>query len=341
MQVLVTGGAGYIGSHTVLSLLKQGHEVIVVDDLSNSSKRAVERVEKLANKKVKFYQCNLLNKSDLDYVFLRNPFEMVIHFAGFKAVGESVNNPVEYYQNNVAGTLTLIETMLKNRVYSLVFSSSATVYGTEMTPPYSEDNSLGRPSSPYGQTKLMIEQILRDVANANPLFKVANLRYFNPIGADNSGEIGEDPIGIPNNLMPFISQVAGGRRDKLSIFGNDYETNDGTCERDYIHVSDLAEGHVKALHWLKTQTSGVCESFNLGTGKPLSVMQIIKCFEESTEQKVPYEIVDRRNGDLPAFWANAEKAQKILNWQAQRSIEEMMEDTWRWQVANPLGYRRS
>jgi UDP-glucose 4-epimerase len=338
MKVLVTGGAGYIGSHTVLELLKLDHEVIVIDDLSNSSKESILRVERLANRKVKFYQGSILDKDLLRSIFVRNTFTAVIHFAGYKAVGESVKEPLHYYHNNITGTVSLVQAMLNYRVNNLIFSSSATVYGSTSVPPYNECSEVGKPSSPYGQTKLMIEQILQDVVTSNPQLKVANLRYFNPIGADKSGEIGEDPKGIPNNLMPYISQVASGKLDKLSIFGNDYETEDGTCKRDYVHVTDLAIGHIKALMWLENQKTAVCEVFNLGTGVPSSVLEIVDGFQMYTKQKIPFEIVEKRPGDLSAFWADVSKAKNKLHWSAQKSLKNMMEDTWQWQQMNPNGF---
>ncbi len=338
MKVLVTGGAGYIGSHTVLELLKLGHEVIVVDDLSNASKESILRVEKLTNRKVKFYEGSILDSHVLQTIFIRNKFSAVIHFAGFKAVGESVKEPLKYYQNNLVGTIALIDAMLSYGVQNLIFSSSATVYGSTSVPPYKENAKLGQPSSPYGQTKIMTEQILQDVVKSNSHFNVVNLRYFNPIGADKSGEIGEDPKGVPNNLMPYISQVASGKLEKLAIFGNDYKTEDGTCERDYVHVTDLAIGHVKALMWLDTQEKGVCEVFNLGTGKPSSVLQMVNHFQQYTKQKIPFEIVDKRHGDLASFWADVNKANQILDWSATKSLKNMVEDTWHWQQTNPNGF---
>ncbi|MCO4798449.1 MAG: UDP-glucose 4-epimerase GalE [Colwelliaceae bacterium] len=338
MKVLVTGGAGYIGSHTVLELLRLEHEVTVIDDLSNSSIESIRRVEKLSARKVKFYQGNILDKNLLRTVFGRNTFTTVIHFAGYKAVGESIKEPLSYYHNNITGTISLVEEMLKYRVHNLIFSSSATVYGSASVPPYNENSELGQPTSPYGQTKLIIEQVLQDVVSSNSDFKVSSLRYFNPIGADESGEIGEDPKGIPNNLMPFISQVASGKLDKLSIFGSDYKTEDGTCERDYVHVTDLANGHVNALNWIEKQKLSVFEVFNLGTGKPSSVLQMVNSFQQHTKQRIPFEIVDKRPGDLAAFWADVNKAERDLNWSAKKSLRNMMEDTWNWQKNNPNGY---
>lgn len=338
MKVLVTGGAGYIGSHTVLELVKLGHEVIVVDNLSNSSRESIYRVEHLTGKEIKFYEGDLLNKDLLARVFLENTFTSVIHFAGFKAVGDSIKAPLNYYYNNITGTLNLVEAMVTYRVKDLIFSSSATVYGSNNKPPYSETSELGLPSSPYGQTKLMIEQMLADVAKSNSKIRIANLRYFNPIGADSSGEIGEDPKGIPNNLMPFISQVAVGKLSKLSVFGDDYHTEDGTCERDYVHVSDVAMGHIKALLWLANQPLSTCEVFNLGTGKATSVLKMINIFQEYTKQSIPYEIVSKRSGDLPAFWADVSKARRLLDWSARKSLKHMVMDTWGWQKNNPSGF---
>ncbi|REL28284.1 UDP-glucose 4-epimerase GalE [Thalassotalea euphylliae] len=338
MSVLVTGGAGYIGSHTVLALLKAGLEVVVVDNLSNASEESIKRVEELTNKTVAFYQADILDMDLMSFVFSRHEIESVIHFAGLKAVGESSHKPLEYYHNNVTGTMALVAAMKDFGVSNLVFSSSATVYGEQNKPPYIETQTLGLPSSPYGKTKSMVEEILKDYCIANEKFKVANLRYFNPIGADVSGKIGEDPNGIPNNLMPFVAQVAVGKRDKLSIFGNDYNTKDGTCLRDYIHVTDLAQGHIDALNWLVNQESGLCEAFNLGTGQPLSVLDIVHGFEQYTKQKVSYEFSSRREGDLPAFWADASKAEEVLSWKPVKTLRNMMEDTWRWQSGNPKGY---
>jgi len=337
-KILVTGGAGYIGSHTVLAFLKAGFEVVVVDNLVNSSKESINRVECLANKSITFVEADIRDKETLSYVFSSNDISAVVHFAGLKAVGESAKMPLAYFHNNVAGTMTLIDVMSRHDVNHLVFSSSATVYGEENKPPYVESQSLGNPSSPYGKTKSMVEQILQDYCKAYKNFKVANLRYFNPIGADDSGQIGEDPNGIPNNLMPFVAQVAVGKREKLSIFGDDYPTKDGTCLRDYIHVTDLAAGHLDALNWLLQQKTGCCDAFNLGTGEPLSVLDIVNGFEQHSGQKVAFEIAERREGDLPAFWADSTKAKETLNWQPQKTLSDMMKDTWRWQSNNPNGY---
>ncbi|MEI8645595.1 UDP-glucose 4-epimerase GalE [Pseudoalteromonas sp. Hal040] len=337
-KILVTGGAGYIGSHTVLSLLQSGFEVVVIDDLSNSSRESLARVEKLAQKKVEFIHASLLDEAKLKATFSAHDFSAVIHFAGLKAVGESMQKPLSYYQTNLLSSVNLCQCMLEFGVNKLVFSSSATVYGEGAKPPYTESLPLGRPASPYGQTKAMIEQILTDVARANSQFQVASLRYFNPIGADASGEIGEDPLGIPNNLMPFIAQVAVGKREQLAIFGGDYPTEDGTCERDYIHVTDLANGHVKALQWLSKQNHGLYEAFNLGTGTPYSVLTMMKEFIRHTGVDIKFTIAQRREGDLAAFWADASKATEVLNWQCAFTLADMMKDTWHWQSKNPQGF---
>ncbi|ALQ08237.1 UDP-glucose 4-epimerase GalE [Pseudoalteromonas fuliginea] len=337
-KVLVTGGAGYIGSHTVLSLLKDGYNVVVIDDLSNSSRESLTRVEALAQRKVEFIHASLLDYDKLCAAFTTHQFDSVIHFAGLKAVGESIEKPLEYYYTNLVSTLNLCQCMLKFSVNKLVFSSSATVYGQGASVPYTEDLPLGRAASPYGQTKVMIEQILQEIVASKTGLQVASLRYFNPIGADISGQIGEDPLGIPNNLMPFIAQVAVGKREKLAIFGGDYPTKDGTCERDYIHVSDLAHGHIKALKWLKDQSHSLYEAFNLGTGTPYSVLQIVNAFVRHTGINIDFDIVKRREGDLAAFWADSSKAEKILDWQCTFTLEDMMIDTWRWQSNNPTGY---
>jgi len=339
MKVLVTGGAGYIGSHTVLSLLENNYEVVVYDNLGNSSIESIDRVEKLAGKSVEFVEGDICDKAKLNVVFKRFKIDGVIHFAALKAVGESAEIPLSYYQNNVYGTVCLLEVMQQHNVHNFIFSSSATVYGEENEVPYVETMKLGTPSSPYGASKVMVERILADLAISNASFRGVSLRYFNPIGAHESGEIGEDPTGVPNNLLPYVAQVAVGKRDKLAIFGDDYPTKDGSCERDYLHVMDLAQGHVAALDWLNRQSdfSGV-EAFNLGTGNGVSVFAIVKAFEQVINKKIPFEVSPRRTGDLPAFWANANKAHKELKWQASRTLEQMMEDTWRWQSNNPNGY---
>ncbi len=339
MKVLVTGGAGYIGSHTVLSLLENNYDVVVYDNLVNSSIESLNRVEKLTGKSVDFIEGDICDKDKLSQVFKQFNIDAVIHFAALKAVGESGQIPLSYYQNNVHGSVCLLEVMKQHQVHNFIFSSSATVYGEENDVPYVETMKLGTPSSPYGASKVMVERVMADLALSDEKFRGVSLRYFNPIGAHESGEIGEDPSGIPNNLLPYVAQVAVGKRDKLSIFGDDYPTADGSCERDYLHVMDLAQGHVAALDWLNRNNdfSGV-ESFNLGTGNGVSVFAIVKAFEKAINNTVPFEVSPRRAGDLPAFWANATKANQELNWQASRSLEQMMSDTWRWQSNNPNGY---
>ncbi|MEI6895605.1 MAG: UDP-glucose 4-epimerase GalE [Colwellia sp.] len=339
MKVLVTGGAGYIGSHTVLSLLENNYDVIVYDNLANSSLESIDRVTKLTGKSVEVIEGDICDKEKLSRVFKQAHIDAVIHFAALKAVGESAKIPLSYYQNNVHGTVCLLEVMQQHNVHNFIFSSSATVYGEENDVPYIETMKLGTPSSPYGASKVMVERVLADLAQSDSKFRGVSLRYFNPVGAHESGTIGEDPKGIPNNLLPYVAQVAVGKRDKLSIFGDDYPTKDGSCERDYIHVMDLAQGHVAALDWLNRhrEFSGV-EAFNLGSGNAVSVFSIVKAFEQAINKTIPFEVSPRRAGDLPAFWANASKANKELNWQASRSIEQMMTDTWRWQSSNPDGY---
>lgn len=338
MKVLLAGGAGYIGSHTAVSLIEAGHEVVIVDNYSNSSPEAVRRIEKITGASVPAYEADVCDRAALEKIFAKEAPGCVIHFAGLKAVGESVAQPIRYYRNNIDTTLSLLECMAAHGVHRIVFSSSATVYGQDNAPPYTESMPRGRCSNPYGWTKYMMEEILEDAAKADPALSVILLRYFNPIGAHESGLIGEDPQGIPNNLMPYIAQVAVGRRDRLTVFGNDYPTADGTCRRDYIHVMDLAEGHVRAVEYAAGRTG--TEIFNLGTGTPASVLEIIRAFEEASGQKVRYEFGPRRAGDLPEFWADAEKAKKILGWQARRTLEDMCRDTWRWQSANPMGYEK-
>ena len=335
MAILVTGGAGYIGSHTCVELLNRGHEVVVVDNLSNSSEEAVRRVEKITGKKITFYKADILDKSALTGIFKENKIDSVIHFAGLKAVGESVKKPLEYYHNNISGTLVLAEVMRDNGVKNIVFSSSATVYGTPKTVPITEDFPLST-TNPYGSTKLMLEQILRDLNVADSAWNVILLRYFNPIGAHESGTIGEDPKGIPNNLVPYITQVAVGKLEKLSVFGDDYDTVDGTGVRDYIHVVDLAIGHVKAIEKLQ-ENKGVL-IYNLGTGNGYSVIEMVKSFEKASGKKIPYSINPRRVGDIATCYADASKAKKELGWEAVRGLEKMCEDSWRWQSGNPNGY---
>lgn len=336
MAILVTGGAGYIGSHTCVALLENGYEVIVVDNLSNSSREALNRVEKLTDRELSFYETDLLDRDGLEIVFKNNKIDAVIHFAGLKAVGESVQIPLHYYHNNITGTLVLCELMQKYGVKNIVFSSSATVYGVPKTFPITEDLPLGS-TNPYGRTKLMIEEILKDVFISDNEWSIALLRYFNPFGAHPSGVIGEDPNGIPNNLMPYVTQVAIGKLDELSIFGNDYPTADGTGVRDYIHVVDLAEGHLRALEKILS-TNGV-EAYNLGTGTGYSVLEMVKAFEQVSGRQVPYKFVDRRPGDIATCYADPSKAKRDLGWTAQKGLVEMCADSWRWQSNNVNGYR--
>lgn len=335
MSILITGGAGYIGSHTIVELLKNDYEVIIVDNFLNSKPEALKRIKEIANKDFKFYEVDLLNKEELEKVFAGNEIEAVIHFAGLKAVGESVEIPLRYYHNNITGTLILCELMQKYNVNKMVFSSSATVYGMNNISPLTENLPLST-TNPYGSTKLMIEQILRDLYVSDNNWSIALLRYFNPIGAHESGRIGEAPNGIPNNLMPYITQVAVGKREKLTVFGNDYDTHDGTGVRDYIHVVDLAKGHLKALEKV-LGVSGV-EAYNLGTGSGYSVLDVVKNFEKATGQTIPYIIADRRAGDIATCFADAEKAFNELGWKAEKSLEDMCRDSWRWQSNNPNGY---
>ena len=335
MKILVTGGAGYIGSHTVVLLHEAGYDVVVVDDLSNSKEESLVRIEKITGKKTKFYKVDLVDLEATEKVFEAEKPDAVIHFAGFKAVGESVRKPREYYRNNLVSTLNILDCMKKYYCRKIVFSSSATVYGTPKSVPISEDFDLSV-TNPYGRTKLMIEDILRDLYVSDKTFDIAILRYFNPIGAHESGLIGEDPKGIPNNLLPYISQVAVGKLKALNVFGNDYPTVDGTGVRDYIHVVDLARGHIKAIEKLNTNPGLV--TYNLGTGKGYSVLEVVKAFEKASGVHVPYNIVERRPGDIAECYANPEKAQKELGWVAEFGIERMCEDSWRWQVNNPDGY---
>ncbi len=332
MSVLVTGGAGYIGSHTVVELLERGEEIVIVDNFSNSKPEMLDKIKEITNKDFKFYEVDLLDKEGLEKVFAENPeIDSVIHFAGLKAVGESVEKPIEYYHNNITGTLILLDVMRKHNCKKIVFSSSATVYGNPKTVPIREDFPLST-TNPYGSTKLMIEQILNDVYISDNEWSVILLRYFNPIGAHESGIIGESPNGIPNNLMPYINQVACGKLDYLRVFGNDYDTIDGTGVRDYIHVVDLAQGHLKALDKAREFT-GV-EAYNLGTGTGYSVLQIVKAFEDATGVEVKYKIVERRPGDIPTCYADPSKAKKELNWEAKRGIEEMCRDAWKFTSNN-------
>ncbi|MGN0453438.1 MAG: UDP-glucose 4-epimerase GalE [Ruminococcus sp.] len=335
MAILVTGGAGFIGSHTCVEMLNAGYEVVVIDNFSNSSRESINRVERITGKGVKFYEADVCDREALTEIFTDNNIEAVIHFAGYKAVGESVKEPLKYFDNNLGCTISLLDVMKKFNVKKLVFSSSATVYGAAEKMPLTEDMPLGT-INPYGRTKLIIEDMLRDISAADTEWTVALLRYFNPIGAHESGIIGESPRGIPNNLMPYISMVAVGKLEKLSVFGNDYKTSDGTGSRDYIHVVDLAKGHVKAIEWVLSNKG--CDAFNLGTGKGTTVLELRDAFVKVTGVDVPFVITDRRPGDFDEVYASPQKAKEILGWQAEYGIERMCEDTWRWQSANPNGY---
>ncbi|OXM85230.1 UDP-glucose 4-epimerase GalE [Paenibacillus rigui] len=335
MAILVTGGSGYIGSHTCVELLNAGYEIVVVDNLHNSSVESLRRVKEITGKDFKFYEVDLLDSIELDKVFLYNHIEAVIHFAGLKAVGESVSLPLWYYHNNITGTLILCKVMQKYGVKRMVFSSSATVYGLPEQVPIAEDAPL-HATNPYGRTKLMIEEILRDLHASDPLWSIAILRYFNPIGSHESGRIGEAPSGIPNNLMPYITQVAVGRLKELRVFGNDYPTVDGTGVRDYIHAVDLARGHLKALDKVIAETR--VDAYNLGTGRGYSVLELVAAFEKVTGRRIPYTISGRRAGDIAICYANPAKAERELGWVAEKGIEDMCIDGWRWQSANPDGY---
>ena len=332
----MTGGAGYIGSHTVVELQTAGYDVVVLDNLSNSSEKSLQRVEKITGKPVTFYKADILDRDALNAVFEKESIDSCIHFAGLKAVGESVQKPWEYYENNIAGTLTLVDVMRKHGVKNIIFSSSATVYGDPAFVPITEECPKGQCTNPYGWTKSMLEQILMDIQKADPEWNVVLLRYFNPIGAHKSGMIGENPNGIPNNLMPYITQVAVGKLKELGVFGNDYDTPDGTGVRDYIHVVDLAKGHVKALK--KIEEKAGLKVYNLGTGIGYSVLDIVKNFEEATGVKIPYVIKDRRAGDIATCYSSAEKAEKELGWKTEFGIKEMCADSWKWQSNNPNGY---
>jgi UDP-glucose 4-epimerase len=338
-KILVTGGAGYIGSHTCVELLNAGYEVVVVDNLVNSCEESLNRVRELTGKDLTFYKVNLLDREALEAVFEKEKIDAVIHFAGLKAVGESVVKPLEYYHNNITGTLILCDVMRSHGVKSIVFSSSATVYGDPAFIPITEECPKGDITNPYGRTKGMLEQILTDLHTADPEWKVMLLRYFNPIGAHKSGRMGENPKGIPNNLLPYITQVAVGKLECLGVFGNDYDTPDGTCIRDYIHVVDLADGHVKALTKMAKEGGGVW-IYNLGTGTGYSVLDVIHAFEEANGLKVNYTFKPRRAGDIPACYADPAKAEKELGWKAKYGIREMCEDSWRWQKNNPDGYEQ-
>ena len=339
MKILVTGGAGYIGSHTVVELLNEGHEVVVVDNLVNSSKESLNRVEKITGKKVPFFELDIRDRQALENVVKGAGFDCCIHFAGLKAVGESVSLPWEYYDNNIGGTLVLLDVLRKNGCKNIIFSSSATVYGNPKTVPITEDCPKGECTNPYGETKSVLERIMTDMYNADKEWNVVLLRYFNPIGAHKSGLIGENPNGIPNNLMPYVSQVAIGKLECLGVFGDDYDTIDGSGVRDYIHVVDLALGHVKAIEKI-AENQGVL-IYNLGTGNGYSVLQMVKAFEEASGQKIPYVIKPRRAGDIATCYADCSKAKKELGWEAQYGLKEMCEDSWRWQKNNPNGYEEA
>lgn len=335
-NIMITGGAGYIGTHTAVELLNKNYKVVIYDNLSNSSKIAVERVEEITGKKVSFYEADILDKERLKEVLTREKIDVLIHCAALKSVGESVSKPLEYYHNNLTGTLTTLEAMKEVGCKNLIFSSSATVYGNPASVPITEDFPKGECTNPYGWSKSMMEQIMIDLQKSDPEWKIVLLRYFNPIGAHKSGRIGEDPRGIPNNLLPYIAQVAVGKLDYLRVFGDDYETVDGTGVRDYIHVVDLAKGHVCAIDKLD-KLDGV-SIINLATGNGYSVLEVVKAFEEASGRKVPYKIVGRREGDIAKCFANAKKAYELLGWKAENGIKEMCEDSWRWQSQNPNGY---
>ncbi|MFD1674508.1 UDP-glucose 4-epimerase GalE [Alicyclobacillus fodiniaquatilis] len=335
MTILVTGGAGYIGSHTCVVLLNAGYDIAVLDSFPNSKPKSLQRVREITGKDFPVYAVDLLDRQGVEQVFVENQIEAVIHFAALKAVGESVAKPLTYYHNNLTGTLILCQVMQQYNVRRFVFSSSAAVYGAQERVPITEDMPLA-PINPYGQTKVMIEQILQDICTADPSWSVALLRYFNPVGAHPSGRIGEDPNGIPNNLVPYVTQVAVGKLKELRIFGDDYPTPDGTGIRDYIHVMDLANGHLKALEWVKERTGA--ETFNLGTGEGYSVLDIIHAFERATGVPIPYQVVARRPGDAAVSYADPSKAKKLLGWQAEKQLIEMCADAWRWQQNNPNGY---
>ena len=337
MRILLAGGAGYIGSHTAVELIRAGHDVVIADNYDNSCPEVINRIEKITSVRPAAYEADVKDADALRGIFAEQKIDVVIHFAGLKAVGESVQMPVKYYRNNIDTTLTLLEVMNECGCKNIVFSSSATIYGEDAPVPYTEDMGRGKCTNPYGWTKNMMEQILEDAARADEEMSVVLLRYFNPIGADASGLIGEDPQGIPNNLMPYVSQVAVGKREKLTIFGNDYPTPDGTCRRDFIHVTDLAIGHVKSVEYAMNN-KGI-EVFNMGTGTPYSVIEIVNAFEEANGIKVNHEFGPRRPGDLPECWADASKADRVLGWKAERGLVKMCKDTWNWQKNNPEGYR--
>lgn len=336
MKILVTGGAGYIGSHTCVELLNEGYEVVIVDNLYNSNQKAVDRIEQITQKKVTFYQNDILDREALDQIFTKENVDAVIHFAGLKAVGESVRKPIEYYTNNIQGTLILTDVMRKHNVKNIIFSSSATVYGNPAMIPITEECPKGVCTNPYGWTKWMLEQILTDIHTADPEWNVMLLRYFNPIGAHESGLIGEDPKGIPNNLLPYVAQVAIGKLECVGVFGDDYDTPDGTGVRDYIHVVDLAKGHVKALNKIK-EKAGV-KVYNLGTGNGYSVLDVIHAFEKACGHEIPYQIKPRREGDIATCYSKCDLAKEELGWQAQYNLDDMCASSWKWQTMNPNGY---
>lgn len=335
MAILVTGGAGFIGAHTSIELLKNNEEIIIIDNFRNSKPKALERIREISGKDFKFYEVDILNKDGLRKIFQENDIKQVIHFAGLKAVGESVAKPLEYYKNNIQGTISLLEIMREFNVYDIVFSSSATVYGDKNSVPYREEMPCETATNPYGYTKVVIEHILKDLAKADIHWSITILRYFNPIGAHESGLIGEDPQGIPNNLMPYISQVAIEKREKLSIFGDDYETPDGTGIRDYIHVVDLAKGHLKALE--NNRKNGGVKIYNLGSGSGVSVLELVHAFEKASGKKIPFEITSRRAGDIAFCYADVAKAEKELGWKTEKTLDEMCRDSWNWQSRNPNG----
>ncbi len=336
MNILITGGAGYIGSHTVIELIKAQHDILVLDNFANSSVKSLNAVKQITGQDIPFIHGDIRDRTCLDKIFTQHNIDAVIHFAGLKAVGESVQKPLEYYDNNVSGSINLLEAMRDAGVFKFVFSSSATVYGNPAEIPISESCPTGNPTNPYGMSKLMVERILEDLAKSDNRWSIARLRYFNPIGAHPSGLIGENPNGIPNNLMPFITQVAVGKLKELSVFGSDYETHDGTGVRDYIHVVDLAQGHLAALNYLNNHKG--CYTWNLGTGKGYSVLDMIKAFEKENNTQVPYKLVDRRPGDIAECWSNPIKALNELGWQAQYSLEDMVKHSWNWQQKNPNGF---
>ncbi len=335
MAILITGGAGYIGSHTCIELKKAGYDMVIVDNLSNSKEESLKRIEKIMGCSVPFYKADILDRAALQEIFRKHNIEAVIHFAGLKAVGESVQIPLKYYENNIAGTVVLLEVMAEFGVKKIVFSSSATVYGAAEEVPLKENMPLGA-TNPYGKTKLYIEEIMRDLYVSDKTWSICLLRYFNPIGAHESGTIGEDPQGIPNNIMPYISQVAIGKLPHLNVFGNDYDTADGTGVRDYIHVVDLAKGHVKAVNWVLNNTG--CDPINLGTGNGYSVLQLVHAFEKACGKEIPFKFTDRRPGDLAEVYADPSKAKAVLGWEAEYDLERMCQDVWRWQSSNPNGY---